>query len=312
MARTSTLRKRALKRMASLPPARELRPSGIKLCDGQERDSDRPAPLASVEAIGQVRDVVSPEIPPVVHGEVLESRGQERQDASFESDDASFFETRETLHDPVHEFEDIPEDRHSQLDVVQRRSRASSIVRNVLVGCAAFVALGFGVQKVRAGQQLQREESLRASAAQALTVAAARVTAESEVKAAPIAPQVAVPTPVASPEVNAAAAPVAVAAAAAPSGVQTADAKPVEDKPVVDVKVEKRKAEQALDQGKYAVALLHAQAAVDGDAEDAGGWLLLGAVKQAKGDVKGALEAFTRCMKEGKRGPKHECAAMMR
>jgi hypothetical protein len=310
MARTSTLRKRALKRMASLPPARDVRPSGIKLCDAQTSvsDSDRPEPLEAAPTVSQVRDAVSAEIPPVVQDELVL-----RHDGSFESDDASFFETRDTLHDSVQEFEDIPEDRHSQLEVVQRRSRASSLVRNVLVGCAAVVALGFGVQKVRAGQQLQREESLRASAAQALTAAAARVVSEPEAKPAAIAPtEVPAASIVPQAEVPAAAAATATGVAEVPAPVATTEAKPVEDKPAIDVKAEKRKAEQALDQGKYAVALEHAQAAVDGDAEDAGGWLLLGAVKQAKGDVKGALEAFTHCVKDAKRGPKHECAAMMR
>jgi tetratricopeptide (TPR) repeat protein len=305
MARTSTLRKRALKRMASMPP-RELRPSGIKLCEPASADEGA---LDSTSEISATREAVSPEIPAVVPGEAFE-------------DDASFFAEARAHEEEV--FEDVPEDRHSQLDVVQRRSRAASIVRNVLVGCAAVVAIGFGVQKVRAGDRLKHENELRASASMALTAA---LPAEAPAIAAGFGPILA-PAAVTAPQAAPTQAAPAVAAAEAseksantatavaevppPAPTSQASAAPTDDKPVVDVKVEKRKAEQALDQGKYAVALEHAQAAVDGDADDAGAWLLLGAVKQAKGDVKGAIEAFTHCVKDAKRGPKHECAAMMR
>jgi hypothetical protein len=44
---------------------------------------------------------------------------------------------------------------------------------------------------------------------------------------------------------------------------------------------------------------------VDGEA-----WLILGAAYQMVGDAKEARRAFASCLKEGKRGPRGECAAM--
>jgi Flp pilus assembly protein TadD len=67
-----------------------------------------------------------------------------------------------------------------------------------------------------------------------------------------------------------------------------------------------------LDRGKLALAIEAGQEAVALDSEDAEAWLTLGAAQQAKGDVKSARDAFSRCTKESKRGPKHECFAMLR
>lgn len=300
MARSSTLRKRALKRMASQPPpAVEVRPSGIEL---REVYDDMPsAPLVldevsstSVESAGSIAPTVQ----------------------SFDHHDESFFGA-DMQHEEENHFDDVPEDRHSQAHVVARRTRASSMVRNVLVGCAALVAVGFAAQHVRASYEQKHEESLRASAAMSLSAAntANATPVEPPGAAALAAPPAIPPVTVAvgvAPEVAAPAAAAPVAALPTTSPEAPAASPPAEDKPVIDVKAEKRKAEQALDLGKYAAALEHAEKAVEGDGEDAGAWLLLGAVKQAKGDMKGATAAFSKCVKDAKRGPKHECAAMMR
>ncbi len=58
-----------------------------------------------------------------------------------------------------------------------------------------------------------------------------------------------------------------------------------------------------MEEGEAAVAL---------DPEDGESWLILGAAYQEKGDPKKAREAFTSCIKLGKRGPKGECGAMLR
>ena len=73
---------------------------------------------------------------------------------------------------------------------------------------------------------------------------------------------------------------------------------------------EKRQSQRALDNGKVADAIEHGEASVKLDPTDAEAWLILGAAYQMKGDLANAKRSFGSCLKEGKRGPRGECAAM--
>jgi Flp pilus assembly protein TadD len=75
---------------------------------------------------------------------------------------------------------------------------------------------------------------------------------------------------------------------------------------------EKVKSRGALEWGKMGDAITAGERAVALDPTDAEAWLILGAAYQQKGDSKNAVRSFRACMDEGKRGPKNECAAMLR
>jgi cytochrome c-type biogenesis protein CcmH/NrfG len=74
----------------------------------------------------------------------------------------------------------------------------------------------------------------------------------------------------------------------------------------------KQDSQQALDRGDVAKAISAGELSVSADAEDGESWLILGAAYQQKGDNQNARRCFAACLKEGKRGPKGECAAMLR
>jgi Flp pilus assembly protein TadD len=48
------------------------------------------------------------------------------------------------------------------------------------------------------------------------------------------------------------------------------------------------------------------------DPTDGEAWLILGAAYQTKGDAKEARRCYKSCVEQGKRGPRNECAAMLR
>ena len=79
-----------------------------------------------------------------------------------------------------------------------------------------------------------------------------------------------------------------------------------------DAKAEKAIAKRALEGRKLAVAIAAAERAVALDATDGEAWLLLGAAHQEKGDLASARRAYASCVKDAKKGPRHECAQMLR
>jgi tetratricopeptide (TPR) repeat protein len=79
----------------------------------------------------------------------------------------------------------------------------------------------------------------------------------------------------------------------------------------VDAKAEKRKAQQALERGKVKEAIAHATQSTEADPTDGEAWLLLGAALQEGGNFKAAREAYGKCVKQGTRGPRHECRALL-
>jgi Flp pilus assembly protein TadD len=74
----------------------------------------------------------------------------------------------------------------------------------------------------------------------------------------------------------------------------------------------KHQSQRALDAGKLADAIESGEHAVALDPSDAESWLILGAAYQARGATADARRCFSSCMRLGKRGPRRECAAMLR
>jgi cytochrome c-type biogenesis protein CcmH/NrfG len=194
----------------------------------------------------------------------------------------------------------------------RRRKKASTYVALVFGACTILVASA-------TARGLFRKAEGSASAQTTL----ARSEAPKAAIAAPNAPNGANTADLAAPAAaTATAAPsIATAAAttanAAPAATTTAspdatpDRIPAAGDPAL-AKVRKKAAQQALERGKPALAIEEGEAAVALDPEDGESWLILGAAYQEKGDPKKAREAFTSCLKQGKRGPKGECAAMLR
>jgi hypothetical protein len=104
------------------------------------------------------------------------------------------------------------------------------------------------------------------------------------------------PQPAAAPE----------AAAASPS-----DAPAATPDPKAAAK-EKGTARAALERGALAKSIEAGERSVALDPGDGEAWLILGAAYQQKGDMKDARRCYKACMDQGKRGPKNECAEMLR
>ena len=79
-----------------------------------------------------------------------------------------------------------------------------------------------------------------------------------------------------------------------------------------DAKEEKQKARRLLERRKVAEAIEAGERAVALDPTDGEAWLILGAAYQEKGNIAAARRAYAACLKEGKTGPRHECAKMLR
>ena len=75
---------------------------------------------------------------------------------------------------------------------------------------------------------------------------------------------------------------------------------------------EKAKCRTLLERGKFADAVAAGEQSISLDPTDSEAWLLLGAAYQQKGDAKNAVRSFKACVDQGKRGPKSDCAAMLR
>jgi hypothetical protein len=75
---------------------------------------------------------------------------------------------------------------------------------------------------------------------------------------------------------------------------------------------EKAKSRSALERGNMSQAIAAGERSVASDSTDAEAWLILGAAYQQKGDARNAVRCFKACVAQGKRGPRNECAAMLR
>ncbi len=70
----------------------------------------------------------------------------------------------------------------------------------------------------------------------------------------------------------------------------------------------RKEANKLLNLGKYKAAVEKAEAAIQGDPEDANAYLYLGTALMELGKMADAKRAFRTCVERAKRGPKHECA----
>jgi Flp pilus assembly protein TadD len=77
-------------------------------------------------------------------------------------------------------------------------------------------------------------------------------------------------------------------------------------------KKEKALCRVALERGRLTEAVEAGERAVALDPTDGEAWLILGAAYQSKGNSKDARRCYKSCVQEGKRGPRNECAAMLR
>jgi nicotinate-nucleotide--dimethylbenzimidazole phosphoribosyltransferase len=68
----------------------------------------------------------------------------------------------------------------------------------------------------------------------------------------------------------------------------------------------------ALERGRLGAAIEAGERAVALDATDGEAWLILGAAYQEKGNAKDARRCYKTCLEQAKRGPRAECAAMLR
>ena len=79
-----------------------------------------------------------------------------------------------------------------------------------------------------------------------------------------------------------------------------------------DAKEAKAKARSSLEKRKIADAIEAGERSVKLDPTDGEAWLILGAAYQEKGNITEARRAYSSCVKEGKTGPRTECAKMLR
>lgn len=167
-----------------------------------------------------------------------------------------------------------------------------------------------------------------AGAASALClVAVMRTVLAPHADIAPVAPARAAvfvaPEPAAAPAAKEApkeeAKPEPVAATPAPKDEVPKDEPKVEvpnaAKPAVETAAnalaEKNAARSALERGRLTEAIQAGERSVAADPSDGEAWLLLGAAYQERGKIAEARRCYAACVKEGKRGPKGECAAML-
>jgi tetratricopeptide (TPR) repeat protein len=195
-------------------------------------------------------------------------------------------------------------------EVRARIARAQRIVMG-LVGAAALVTFaGLGSKALR--QTPSAQGVVAASPRSALVAEAPKpLEAKVELPKAPTnleAPKAAEPAtaeePVKVAEKPAEPAKVEVAPSAAPSAADPAT-------PTKTALEEKKDSQRALDRGKSKDAIASGERSVALDPADGEAWLILGAAYQEQGKMTDARRCYQACLKEGKRGPKGECAAML-
>jgi tetratricopeptide (TPR) repeat protein len=85
--------------------------------------------------------------------------------------------------------------------------------------------------------------------------------------------------------------------------------------PAVDPEVagrEKGVSRAALERGRLGEAIGAGERSVSLDPSDGEAWLILGAAYQQQGNASEARRCYKACIETGRRGPKNECAAMLR
>ena len=168
-----------------------------------------------------------------------------------------------------------------------RRRRLGRLVAGALaLSCAICVAAGVRVATVRAApsQVAAAREGMQVPATE--PVAEPVVEAPQAVDATPVTPQAAPPT----------APPVPVVAAPDPAAALVA----------------RRTSQGALERGNAKASIEAGEQSVALDPTDAEAWLILGAAYQARGTYPEARRCFSSCVHIATRGPRGECAALLR
>ncbi|HVH42841.1 MAG TPA: hypothetical protein VM925_10880, partial [Labilithrix sp.] len=189
--------------------------------------------------------------------------------------------------------------RKADPKVVQRRARFVRYVTWAVAGAAVVCLAAVGRTAVSAVSSTSSVASKQAIVGEAATAA----------------PKAAVPAvaPIAQPSVAPSPSTVATAAeSAAPTEAASAAPETASDEIVGDASEEKAKARSLLEKRKIAEAIEAGERSVKLDASDGEAWLILGAAYQEKGNIVEARRAYASCVKEGKTGPRQECAKMLR
>lgn len=226
--------------------------------------------------------------------------------------DEPFF-ARDSVPVPADELEDDDEAKERALretpEVRARVARARRIVSGLVAAAAVLLVGGVGAKLLEG----------KGNAAVPSTHAAAAPVAVPEPK--PAAPQVEAAKPVEAPKpVAEAPKPAEAPAAPEPAKAEPAKVEPAapaapaasSDAPTKTALEEKKEAQRLLDRGKSKDAIAAGERSVALDPADGEAWLLLGAAYQEQGKMADARRCYQACIKEGKRGPKGECAAMLR
>jgi hypothetical protein len=240
-------------------------------------------------------------------------------DLSIEPHAARFFTDGEVAakhaHGAFEEWDDhVDPAQHKRAPhVVERRARFARYV-GWAVGVSAVVCLAalartvmvpsVSVSSLASGTNGATVNALEAPAPRAAAAAAAPL--------APVvveAPRVDVPPAAAPPESEPVPAAAAQPTAEATPAASAEPATPTSDKTALE---EKNDARRALERGKLTESIEAGERAVALDPQDGEAWLLLGAAYQEKGKLGDARRCYTACLKEGKRGPRGECQAMLR
>lgn len=228
-------------------------------------------------------------------------------------------------HHDLHDFEEPPRSvRHLEPEVAERRAFFAKRVRWVVAVAAVLGLAGFvrGALSHSSGGSdtpaSQTGASVAAAAAPKTVEQPAPVVKPAEPVAAPKAAEPAKadePKPVEAKADEAKPADKPSLALAAGSAADEAKSAAVEpaagDKPAKTAGQEKVDSRRALEAGRAADAIAAGERSVALDPSDGEAWLILGAAYQEKGRGGDARKAFASCVKQGKRGPVSECAAML-
>lgn len=195
----------------------------------------------------------------------------------------------------------VPEEARRGADpaIARRRERLVRLVKWSVGACAAVCLVAISRTLVAPQTSLV---PMRTAAAVVVTPNAASEAPVASKAAAPAAAPVVVDPPPAP----AAAAPVVEARTAAPAAESSSVVL------TVDAKEEKARSRALLEMGKIAEAIGAGERSVAVDPTDGEAWLILGAAYQESGNMAEARRAYAACRKEGKTGPRGECAKMLR
>ncbi len=228
---------------------------------------------------------------------------------------ARFFDSSSSIHhdDPgdLHELES--RDRRARTmapAAVQRRAQLARYVKGTVAFASVLCVAALVKAAVTRDDVIPAPRPLPVAASREVPPAAdsAQATAAVEPLAAPAEPSTVAERPAPPAERPAAVAEIQ----PVPAASITAVAAQVRVAEPATAAQETRAAQAALDHGNVAGAIRAGERSVALDPGDGRAWLLLGAAYQEAGDTKDARRAFKACVEQARRGPKDECAAMLR